>query len=405
MQTRDLLTGWIEESRAVTRQMASDLAPSQWLGPRLDIVNPVLWEIGHVAWFQEKWVLRHACGRPPLHDHADRLYDSETVPHETRWDLPLLPWDQVWRYLDEVQARVQEQVARWPEDAPELYYARLAVLHEDMHAEALCYTRQTQGWSSPPLAGAVPAPPAGPLPGDVLHHGGSFEMGGRRDDMFVFDNEKWSHAVSVAPFRMARAAVTEGEFEAFVEDGGYAREALWSADGWAWRCAQGIHAPLYWRREGGGWLRRVFDTERPIQPHRPMMHVGWYEAEAWCRWAQRRLPTEAEWELAAAGAATGTLDAATLGPADVADAPHSDSTVGCRQMLGNVWEWTADLFQPYPGFSPDPYATYSQPWFGTHRVLRGGCWVTSSRIARRTYRNFYLPERRDVWAGFRTCAR
>jgi iron(II)-dependent oxidoreductase len=161
------------------------------------------------------------------------------------------------------------------------------------------------------------------------------------------------------------------------------------------------HHPGYWRP---GWERRSFDTWVPLEPHLPVMFVNAYEAEAWCRWAGRRLPTEAEWEAAARGTGPGNLDGERQGAVEVAAFAEADSLAGCRQMIGNTWEWTADAFAPYPGFVADPYREYSAPWFGTHRVLKGGCWATRSRLIHPGYRNFYTPDRRDVFAGFRTCA-
>jgi iron(II)-dependent oxidoreductase len=250
-----------------------------------------------------------------------------------------------------------------------------------------------------------------------------FELGATPDEPFVFDNEKWAHPVEVRPFAIARAPVTQAEFVAFVEDGGYRQARLWSGQGWRWREEAGALHPVYWRREGAGrWLRRDFDRWVPLEGRRPMLHVNWYEADAYCRWAGRRLPRESEWEFAAAGgdlarakrrfpwgAAFPThrhahLDWRTMGCLDVDALPEGESAFGCRQMIGNVWEWTADDFLPYPGFIADPYKEYSAPWFGSHKVLRGGCWATRSRLIRNTWRNFYRPDRRDVWAGFRTCA-
>ncbi|HWP35290.1 MAG TPA: ergothioneine biosynthesis protein EgtB [Thermodesulfobacteriota bacterium] len=466
------LAAWVRDARARTLALVADLTDEQLIGPRLPIVNPLLWEIGHVAWFQERWVLRHAAGRPPLRADGDMLYDSSAVPHDARWDLPLPSREETLAYLHEVRDRVLACLTEWPPDAPQLYFVRLSVFHEDMHDEAVTYTRQTLGYPPPrtawadPLAGSGNAAPVagggrhgggrqgnereggeregggrqrgaagrgpepgGPLPGDVEVPGGTFLLGALPgQEPFVFDNEKWAHPVEVRPFAIGRAPVTQAEFAAFVEAGGYGRREYWSEAGWRWREAAGAEHPVYWRRApGGGWLRRDFDTWVALEPHRPVIHVNWYEAEAYCRWAGRRLPTELEWEVAASAEPGGSgrlsprkrrfpwgdepptperanLDGRAMGCVDVGALPAGDSAFGCRQMLGNVWEWTASDFLPYPGFEPDPYKDYSQPWFRTHKVLRGGCWVTRARLLRNTWRNFYTPDRRDVWAGFRTCA-
>jgi iron(II)-dependent oxidoreductase len=290
----------------------------------------------------------------------------------------------------------------------------LSVFHEDMHDEAFAYTRQTLGMARPPLAGAFTSHPSagGDLPGDVELPSCTWMLGAARDPepAFVFDNEKWGHPVHLDAYRMARAPVTQIEFAAFVDDRGYERRELWTEEGWCWREACGATHPLYWRAAGASWERRIFDQWVPIaaQPHRPVLHVSAHEAEAYCKWAGRRLPTEAEWERAARGAPIdplrANLDMLVGDTIDVGSFAEGDSDAGCRQMVGNVWEWTATTFGPYPGFEVDPYAEYSEPWFSGHRVLRGGCFVTRSRLLRPTWRNFYPPHRRDVWAGFRTCA-
>ena len=452
------ITAWMREARRRTLAIAAALAPDDLLGPRLSIVNPPLWELGHVAWFQERWILRHAGGRQPLHADGDSLYDSSAIPHDARWGLPLPTLDETLAYLRAIEQAALEQLERSgaaraldvdPVPSPpsahgegggrDLYFARLAVLHEDMHFEAMAFTRQTLGRPAPRVADggefASRSPPwmrglssaAGDLPGDVRVPGGTFHLGATPAEPFAFDNEKWAHPVELAPFAIARAPVTQQQFAEFVDDGGYGRRELWSEPGWSWREAAHAERPAYWERRSQGWFRRDFERWVPLEPHRPVVNVCWFEAQAWCRWAGRRLPTEAEWEAAAAGEpgpdgrlaprkrrfpwgdeppapARAHLDAGALHAIDVGAVPDGDSAFGCRQMIGNVWEWTASDFLPYPGFVPDPYREYSQPWFGTHKVLRGGSFATPARLLRNTWRNFYTPDRRDPWAGFRTCA-
>ncbi len=410
----DPLAAALRDARARTLELVGDLDDARWMGPRLEIVNPILWEMGHVAWFQEIWTLRHSRGRPPAIPGVDALYDSAAVAHDTRWDLPLLARPRVLRYLAETLERSLEALGSPPDETG--YFHRLALFHEDMHGEAFTYTRQTLGYPEPAIARVAPERRAGPLPGDVEVEGARLLLGANSDEPFVFDNEKWAHPVDVASFRIARAPVTNEEYAGFVEDGGYRDSRFWSEAGWRWRDSVQARRPVYWEE---GRVQRRYDSLQPLAPHEPVIHVCWYEAEAYCNWAGRRLPTEAEWELAAAtpakrrfpwgdsppDALRANLDARAGGPVDVAAHPEGDSAYGCRQMVGNVWEWTATDFAPYPGFVADPYKEYSQPWFSSpHKVLRGGCWATRGRLLRNTWRNFYPPDRRDVLAGFRTCA-
>jgi ergothioneine biosynthesis protein EgtB len=416
--------------------LVADLTDAQLIGPRLAIVNPLLWEIGHVAWFQERWLLRRA-GAASVRAGSDTLYDSAAVAHDSRWDLPLPDRATSLAYMERVLdlslACLGSRVAGDRDGEERLYFARLAAAHEEMHGEALTMTRQTLGYpapAAPPVTDGGDDPESGPLPGDAEMPGGRFLLGASPAEPFVFDNEKWAHPVELRPFRIARAPVMQAEFAVFVDDGGYRRDALWSDAGRAWRDRERAESPVYWRRDGPGqWRRRHFDTWVDLEPHRPMMHVGAHEAEAYCRWAGRRLPEEAEWEAAAAASSDArgavrldrkrrypwgnepprpgqaVLDAGGGRRGDVAACAGGDSACGCRQMIGNVWEWTASVFAPYPGFSVDPYREYSAPWFdGAYRVLRGGCWATCSRLIRNTWRNFYTPDRRDIFAGFRTCA-
>ena len=426
--SNDPLQRKLLDARTRTLALTADLSAEQWLGPRLKIVNPPLWELGHLGWFQERWCLRLRARRselgPSLLANADRLYDSSAVPHETRWTLPLPSIDETRDYLSAVLERVLDKVSAGADDTS-AYFVELAALHEEMHCEAFTYTRQTLGYAAPDYPPVCEPSTSGKrtAKGDVDLPGGAFLLGAAPGSGFVFDNEKWAHAIQVAPFRISRTCVTNREFAAFVDDSGYSRRESWSAAGWVWRTAAEAAHPVYWRREGGRWYARRFDAWHPLEPEAAVMHVNWYEAEAYCRWAGRRLPSEAEWEYAAStapgagsvkrrfpwGSATPDRHHANLygysgRNFDAHGYPQGDSAWGCRQMIGNVWEWTADTFGPYPGFVADPYEDYSQPWFGDHKVLRGGSFATRAHLIRNTWRNFHTPDRRDVFAGFRTCA-
>jgi iron(II)-dependent oxidoreductase len=419
------LRNMLSAARTRTLAYAAALKSDQWLGPKLSIVNPPLWEIGHLGWFQEHWCLRHGADgslAPSVMHHADALYNSAIVPHDARWILALPPVDQTLAYVSGVFDAVIARIEREGATEHLRYFAQLAVFHEEMHNEAFHYTRQTLGYGNNEIIDKRIAVPE-PCSADVRISGGGFMLGARYGESFVFDNEKWAHEVQVQPFCMARTAVTNAGFSAFVDDGGYQRRECWSDAGWHWRTQTSATMPVYWMKQGTDWQVRCFDQTLPLAPNAAVSHVNWYEAEAYCKWAQRRLPTEAEWEFAAAttpgdlirkrrypwgdtppASAHANLYAAASRVIDVCALPDGDSAWGVRQMIGNVWEWTADWFTPYPGFVRDPYQEYSEPWFGNHKVLRGGCYATRANLLKNTWRNFYTPDRRDVLAGFRTCA-
>lgn len=390
----------LRDARARTLAVYDHLDLSALAVPCLHTVNPPLWELAHIAWFQERWCQRYSpetgtVRRASSLARADDLLDSSSVPHDSRWTLDYPPERELRAYMERtLDATLAALQATPPERR---YFFALALLHEDMHAEALLMTLQTLGLPAPAIARDPPrgAPASRD---DVAFAEGVFARGTAREETgFVFDNEKWASAVAVQPFRMGRNPVTQGEFLEFVEDGG--------------------SVPRYWQRLDGQWLVRCFDRWLVLDPHVPMVHVSLPEAEGFCRWAGRRLPTENEWEYAARNAGRPdrypwgdehlehgeALDYRHGAPSlSLADPKASRS--GLRQMLGGVWEWTSSPFAPYPGFRADPYHDYSQPWFATHYVLRGGSFATRSRLVHNRFRNFYLPDRGDVFAGFRTCA-
>lgn len=350
-----LLARDLVDARARARRITGEPEAERLLGPKLKLVNPPLWEIGHVSWFQERWCLRlnqdGTLGDSIL-PGADALYDSSAVAHATRWDLPLPTLEATRAYGDAVLENVLERLQREPDHARLHYYVRLATSHEDMHAEAFHYTRQTLGYEE-----TSPASFLFPRQKTLDLDAGAFLLGATPADGFVFDNEKWAHEVRLRPFSIG-GLVTAGEFLAFVEAGGV--------------------VPRYWRKEDRHWLERRFDRWQPLALDEPVRHVSWEEAQAYCAWAGRRLPTEAEWEFAAKRRAI--------------------------PLASGVWEWTDSDFRPFPGFVVDPYKEYSEPWFTGHKVLRGGSFTTAPRLLRPTFRNFYVPDRADIFCGFRTCA-
>ena len=420
----------LTDARERTCALIDQLSEEQLMGPRLPTINPLRWEIGHTAYFYEYWVLRQHYKEPPLIADIDELFDSIHIPHENRWDLKLPTLQDTIKYMQEVKDRVVAHLSNGKSDAQRDYLTQYAIFHEDMHCEAFTYTRQTLQYPVPTMAHDVTDIVDERVNGDAEIPGGVFQLGAAKSSVFIFDNEKWAHEQSVKAFRISRVAVNNQDYAEFVNDNGYSRSEFWCDEGWQWRTKLNLSHPVYWRhaKNQSGWQIRWFDSWQDINPTAALINISWYEANAYCRWAKRRLPTELEWEVAASATLTsdgnslaqhkryfpwgddpcqskhGTFDGLTLGPTSVYAKPEGDSVFGCRQMLGNVWEWTSTTFSPYPGFTPDMYQDYSQPLFEKTKVLRGGCWATRSRLLRNTWRNYYGADRNDVFAGFRTCA-
>jgi ergothioneine biosynthesis protein EgtB len=371
----------LQRLRHSTRHLVASLDEGQRAVPPLQVINPPVWEYGHVGWFQERWCLRRAePGRlqPPSRlPDADRLFDSSTVPHEDRWSLDLPSFEALDAWMEEV---LRESIARLEIEADDdagLYYHRLALFHEAFHVEALAMARQVLGLPQP--GPEFDPPPRMTLSADVRVPGADVMIGSAPEDGFAFDNEQPAHPVRIEPFEISLQPVTNAEFLQFVEDGGYHRARLWPAGAYAQLGSSGRTCPANWRRVGERWQMRWFDRWIPLDPFSPVVNIDAFEAEAWCNWANRRLPTEAEWE-------------------------HAAATVDGFDWGDSVWEWTASPFVPFPGFEPGPYRDHSEPWFRSHRVVRGGSFATPRDLADKRLRNFFRPDRHDAFTGFRTCA-
>ncbi len=395
----------------------------------LPILSPMIWDLGHIAHFEETWLSRALAGRPAVDPEAGRLFDPVLNPRPTREELPLPSGRTLLDYLERVRERtlaVLEGGSGSGAD-PELLAAgfvyEMVAEHEEQHQETLLQAMQVL--ERPPYAPPRRRqPPPGRATGVGMARvpGGPFLMGWAGGG-FAYDNEKPRHEVEVADFEIDRFPVSQGEYLEFVEDGGYRRPELWSAAGREWLDETRAEAPLNWIRENGAWRARFMDRIAPLPPETPVVHVGYHEAEAYARWAGKRLPTEAEWEKAAlwdpaAGAPRrwpwgdqppsperANLDQLAFAPAERGAYPEGASAYGVEQQIGDVWEWTVSELSPYPGFRPFPYEEYTEVFFGDeYRVLRGGSWATRPAVARGTFRNWDYPIRRQIFAGFR-CAR
>ena len=442
---RERIAAELAAARDRTTLLTTAIDEADLVKQHSPLMSPLVWDLAHIANQEELWLLREVGGRDPLHPEIDPIYDAFEHPRAERPTLPLLAPGEARGYGHEVRGRVLDLLERAAfREAPAAFGESLTVnafafgqvaQHEVQHDETMLATHQLR--VGPPVLTAPP-PPAAPadaaaLPAEVLVPGGPFTMG-TSTEPWALDNERPAHEVQVAGFYLDTTPVTNAAYAAFIADGGYDDPRWWTAGGWAHRQRAGLTAPLFWIGEGGRagvgggrragvseWARVVFGRQEPIIGDEPVLHVCWYEADAYARWAGRRLPTEAEWEKAArhdpaAGRsrrypwgdedptpALANLGQRHLRPAPAGSYPAGAAPAGARQLIGDVWEWTSSDFLPYPGFTAWPYKEYSQVFFGPeYKVLRGGAFGVSPVAIRGTFRNWDYPIRRQIFAGFRT---
>ncbi|WP_406233094.1 ergothioneine biosynthesis protein EgtB [Nocardia sp. NBC_01009] len=420
---RDQIAEVLTRARERTLTLTDSLDEAELIAQHSRLMSPLVWDLAHIGNQEELWLVRDVGGREPVRADIDELYDAFKHARANRPELPLLDPTQARGYVGTVRDRVWDVLDRSALRGRELVDGGFAfgmiAQHEQQHDETMLATHQLR--TGPAVLSAPAAPTVTtPVSGEVIIPAGEFTMG-TSTEPWALDNERPAHRVQVPAFAIDAAPVTNAQYLAFVGDGGYDRPELWSERGWAHRQQAGLVAPQFWERDPAGqWWRRVFGVPTALRLHQPVLHVCWFEAEAYANWAGKRLPTEAEWEKAARvdpatgesrrypwgnaepDSSTANLGQRHLEPADVGAYPAGASPAGVHQLIGDVWEWTASGFDPYPGFRAFPYAEYSDVFFGgDYRVLRGGSFGTDPVACRSTFRNWDHPIRRQIFSGFR----
>jgi len=403
VSTKEGIAARLAEARERTLQLLEPLDDEQLNRVYSPILSPLAWDLGHIANFEELWLVREIGGREPLRGDVGRFYDAIENPRRTRGELPILRDAELRSYLGEVRERtleVLEETEIEETDDPLLrdgFAYEMLLAHEHQHNETMLQLLQMVERYEPverePLPAGDPAASGSEAehaagPEMVRVEGGAHEIGAGEEG-FAYDNERPRHEVRLEPFWIDRTPVTNERYAEFVQE-------------------TAAEVPMYWERDGeGGWVRSTMGETRPLEPAHPVMHVSWNDADAYARWAGKRLPTEQEWEAACAGTdpERANLDHLAFGTGPAGAYGDGAAACGAVQMLGDVWEWTASDFLAYPGFEAFPYAEYSEVFYGDeHKVLRGGAWATRRNVIRPSFRNWDLPERRQIFAGLR-CAR
>lgn len=425
-ELRDKVAGQLRRARDRTELLTDAVDEDDLTRQHSKLMSPLVWDYAHIGNQEELWLVRDVGGREPVREDIDSIYDAFQNARADRPRLPLLSPAQTRAYVGEVRNKVLDVLATNPLEGRKLvdnaFAFGMIAQHEQQHDETMLATHQLR--KGEPVLQAPPPPAATRLPAapEVLVPAGRFTMG-TSIEPWALDNERPAHDVHVDAYYIDTVPVTNGKYAEFIAAGGYDDPRWWSEDGWAYRQRANLSAPRFWTRDGDGWLHTRFGAVEPIPEHEPVVHVCYYEAAAYAKWAGKRLPTEVEWEKAARfdpasgrsrrypwgdedpGPEHANLGQAHLRPAEVGAYPAGESPLGVAQLIGDVWEWTGSDFHGYPGFTAFPYREYSEVFFGPdYKVLRGGSFGTDVAACRGTFRNWDYPIRRQIFAGFR-CAR
>jgi iron(II)-dependent oxidoreductase len=362
-----LLDGWLLTTNSLTRSILENMKPGDEVVAIDAILNPPHWEFGHLTWFHEFWVHRGGQVSSPslLHD-ADYLFNSSEITHRDRWAIPIPPLDVLLDYNARVMQKTRELLVKLI-DAEKAYFIQLAIFHQDMHNEAFAYMWQTLGYPAPFEPFSLPKLATNSASSNIHFPETKVNVGSEPKSGFIFDNEKWSHAIALPAFTIAERAVSNADYLEFIESPSNQADL------------NPVTPPMHWKKERGVWYQRYFDAWQGFSELEPVRHISYEDAKRYCDWRELRLPTEHELSL-------------------LMSQKQQD------WQPSQLWEWTSSPFAPFPGFSSDPYADYSQPWFDVnHQVLKGWSLYTPERLRRSAFRNFYAPHRKDHFCGFRTC--
>jgi len=424
--TRKDIARRLGEARERTRLLLESVSDGDLAKQHAEFMSPLIWDYGHIGNYEELWLLNEAFGKTLSDRELFDIYDASIHPREERPSLDMLDREDAGKYLDAVRdAVVAELEGTDLNNGDRLlrggFVYHMILQHEAQHNETMLQTLELMNGAYKPRA-KVELPEGNPPENSsVFIPGGAFVMG-TDDEAWALDNERSAHEVDMADFHMDTTPVTNRAYIEFIEDGGYEKKKLWKPEGWDWKVEKKVDAPSHWyHKEKHDWWTKLFGFDEPLDPGAPVMHVSHHEAEAFARWAGKRLPTEAEWEKAASWnpdteTSTGlfpwgdepptreraNLDHLALRLAKAGAYPRGASAYGVLAMIGDVWEWTATEFRPYPGFESFPYREYSEVFFGEgYKVLRGGSFATRPDAIRNTFRNWDHPHRRQLFAGFR----